>query len=108
MPAGAESYVVATKAAFQRPMVFNERILSDTFYVWDIEETKFAVTRSIDAFSLYQIATAAKDPSSDVSLELIRDRWVGVFGPPAVSDDRPRQGVQGSVGALPGHVWCPP
>ena len=72
------------KAAFQRPMVFNERILSDTFYVWDMEETKYAVTHIIDAFSLYQIATAAKDPASDISMELIRDRWVGVFGPPAV------------------------
>ena len=72
------------KAAFQRPMVSNERILSDTFYVWDMEETKYAVTHIIDAFSLYQIATAAKDPASDISMELIRDRWVGVFGPPAV------------------------
>ena len=79
-----QSPMATPKAAFQRPMCFNERILSDTFYVWDVEETKFAVTHIIDAFSLYQIATAAKDPSAETSVELIRDRWLGVFGPPAV------------------------
>jgi hypothetical protein len=38
------SPMATPKAAFQRPMVFNERILSDTFYVWDTKNEKFAVT----------------------------------------------------------------
>eukprot|EP00435_Cladocopium_sp_Y103_P046235 s919_g13.t1 len=72
------------KAAFQRPMAFNERIVADTFYVWDSNNEKFAVTHVLDAFALYQIAAAAKDPSADVSSKLLRDRWFGVFGPPSV------------------------
>ena len=33
------------KAAFQRPMQFNERIVADSFYIWDSENTKYAVAR---------------------------------------------------------------
>ncbi|CAL1140460.1 unnamed protein product [Cladocopium goreaui] len=44
------------KAAFQRPMAFNERIVADTFYVWDANNDKYAVTHVLDSFSLYQIA----------------------------------------------------
>ena len=72
------------KAAFARPMSFNERILSDSFYIWDAAGEKFCVTHVLDAFSLYQIAVAAKDPSSELTTALLRDRWIGVFGPPAV------------------------
>eukprot|EP00435_Cladocopium_sp_Y103_P070205 s2526_g34.t1 len=60
--------VATPKAAFQRPMIFNERIVADTFYVWDANNEKFAVTHVLDAFSLYQIAVAAKDPSAEVFL----------------------------------------
>ena len=31
-----------------------------------------------------QIAVAAQDPSSEGTTALLRDRWIGVFGPPAV------------------------
>ena len=72
------------KAAFQRPMAFNERIVADTFYVWDAKNEKFAVTHVLDAFSLYQIAMAMKDPSADNTTQLLRDRWIGVFGPPNI------------------------
>jgi len=72
------------KAAFQRPTSFNERIVADTFFVWDATNEKFAVTHILDTFSLYQIAVAAKDPSAETSTNLLRDRWFGVFGPPSV------------------------
>eukprot|EP00435_Cladocopium_sp_Y103_P039904 s522_g10.t1 len=72
------------KAAFQRPMIFNERILADSFYVWDSNNEKFAVTHIVDAFSLYQIAMAMKDPSAESSSQLLRDRWIGIFGPPTI------------------------
>ena len=72
------------KAAFSRPCSFNERLVSDTFYVWDAEKTKFAITHVMDAFSLYTVAIAAKDASASVTSELLRDRWISVFGPPAI------------------------
>ncbi|CAL1141583.1 unnamed protein product [Cladocopium goreaui] len=78
------SPMATPKAAFQRPMQFNERIVADSFYIWDSENTKYAVTHVLDTFSLYQIAVAAQDPSSEGTTALLRDRWIGVFGPPAV------------------------
>ena len=72
------------KAAFQRPMAFNERIVADTFYVWDANNDKYAVTHVLDSFSLYQIAVASKDPCAETATELLRDRWFGIFGPPSV------------------------
>ena len=72
------------KASFSRPCSFNERLVSDTFYVWDTEKQKFAITHVLDAFSLYTVAIAAKDASAAVTTELLRDRWFGVFGPPSV------------------------
>lgn len=50
------------KAAFNRPMIFNDRIVADSFYVWDAAGEKFAVTHVLDAFSLYQVAVAVKNP----------------------------------------------
>jgi len=79
-----KSPMATPKAAFQRPMQFNERIVADSFYIWDSENTKYAVTHVLDTFSLYQIAVAAQDPSSEGTTALLRDRWIGVFGPPAV------------------------
>ena len=70
------------KAAFARPMIFNDRLVADTFYIWDSSGQKFAVTHLLDAFSLYQVAHAVQDASADESAKLIRDRWIAVFGPP--------------------------
>ena len=77
-----QSPMATPKAAFQRPMVFNERILSDAFYVWDIEGTKYAVTHIIDAFSVYtRLRRRPRTRHQRFPLELIQDRWIGVFGP---------------------------
>ena len=70
------------KASFKRPSVFNERVCMDTFYVWDAQGLKYAVTHLVDAFSLYQVALVAKDASASTTTRLVRDRWIGTFGPP--------------------------
>lgn len=72
------------KASFTRPMSFNERLVSDTFYVWDAEGKKFAVTHLMDAFSMYMVAVALKDAAAISTVELLWDKWFGVFGPPSV------------------------
>ena len=46
----------APKVSFDKPQRFNERILSDVFFVWDSAGEKYAVAHVIDAFSLYMIA----------------------------------------------------
>lgn len=72
------------KASFTRPMGFNERVVSDTFYVWDTNGHKFAVTHAMDAFSMYMVAVAAKDAAALTTVELLRDKWFSVFGPPSI------------------------
>ena len=71
------------KAAFNRPMGFNERLVSDTFYVWDTNGEKFAVTHLMDAFSMYMVATVSKDAAASATVGLLRDKWFSIFGPPA-------------------------
>eukprot|EP00438_Fugacium_kawagutii_P019634 Skav232807 [mRNA] locus=scaffold614:489248:497143:- [translate_table: standard] len=72
----------APKAAFARPTGFNQRVVMDTFFVWDANNFKYAVTHLLDAFSLYQIAICAVSPSASTTTHLVRDRWIAVFGPP--------------------------
>ena len=48
------------KASFKRPSIFNERVCVDTFFVWDAQSLKYAVTHLVDAFSLYQVAIVSK------------------------------------------------
>ena len=68
------------KSAYARPMSFNVRVCSDTFYVWDAKATKFAVTHLVDAFSLYQMAIVSVDASAQSTVSLLRDGWIRAFG----------------------------
>lgn len=52
------------KVSFKRPSSFYERVCVDTFFVWDAQSLKYAVTHLVDAFSLYQVAIVSKDPSA--------------------------------------------
>ena len=72
------------KASFNRPMGFNERLVSDTFYIWDADGKKFAVTHLMDAFSMYMVALAVQDAAATATVELLRDKWFSVFGPPSI------------------------
>ena len=38
----------------------------------------------VDAFSLYQVAQVCVTPSTAVTTQLLRDKWMAVFGPPKV------------------------
>lgn len=67
---------------FLQASIFNERVCMDTFYVWDAQSLKKAVTHLVDAFSLYQVAIVSKDPLASTTTRLDRDRWIRTFGPP--------------------------
>ena len=54
----------------------------DSFFVSDVNGSKYAVTHLVDAFSLYQIAVVSLNPLASSITSLVRDRWIGVFGPP--------------------------
>ena len=72
----------APKVSFDKPQRFNERILSDVFFVWDSAGEKYAVAHIVDAFSLYMVAQGGVSPRSDWISTVIKQRWLGVFGPP--------------------------
>ena len=88
------------KSAYARPMSWNVRLCSDTFYVWDAKATKYAVTHIIDSFSLYQVAIAVMDATAQTTVGLLRDSWFRAFGPPQIlmTDQGPE--YQGAVEPL--------
>lgn len=75
---------IAPKAAFTRPSRFNERLVADSFHIWDTNQMRYTVTHVMCAFSMYIQAILVKDANAQTTAELIRDRWIQVFGPPSV------------------------
>lgn len=75
---------IAPKAAFTRPSRFNERLVADFFHIWDTNQMRYTVTHVMCAFSMYIQAILVKDANAQTTAELIRDRWIQVFGPPSV------------------------
>ncbi|CAK9044348.1 unnamed protein product, partial [Durusdinium trenchii] len=61
---------------------FGEKILSDSFYVWDIEGVRYNVTHILDSLTEYHMGIVSQNPSAEVTAELLQNRWCGVFGPP--------------------------
>ncbi|CAE7765363.1 RE2 [Symbiodinium sp. CCMP2592] len=70
------------QVAYQKPKAFNERVSGDSFYVWDAQNQKFAVTHYIDALTDYQVGDLTDAPDSSFSREVFQDLWLAVFGPP--------------------------
>ena len=78
-PPGAEP-----KVSGQRPTRFGEKILSDSFYVWNIMDERYNVTHLLDGLTEYHVGIVSKQPSASMSAELLQNRWCAVFGPPDV------------------------
>ena len=76
-PPGAEP-----KVSGQRPTRFGEKVLSDSFYVWDFKGERFNVTHLIDALTEYHVGLVSKNFGAEVTAELLQHRWCAVFGPP--------------------------
>ena len=72
------------RAAYDKPQRFNERVVTDVFFIWDANKTKYAVVHAVDAFSLYQVATLMPTAKSDLVAHFLKNYWVGIFGPPEV------------------------
>lgn len=78
-PPGAEPKVNAHRATR-----FGEKLLGDSFYVWDINGERFNVTHFIDALTEFHIGNASKQVSAEFTAEILQHRWCGIFGPPEV------------------------
>ncbi|CAE7743820.1 unnamed protein product [Symbiodinium sp. CCMP2456] len=70
------------QVAYSKPKQFNERISGDSFYIWDIEGVKYAVTHFIDGLTDYHVGDLTDRPDSGFSREVLQDLWLGPFGPP--------------------------
>ncbi|CAE7240505.1 TY4B-J, partial [Symbiodinium sp. CCMP2592] len=88
------------KVSYRKPKQFNERISGDTFYVWDIENKRFAVTHFIDGLTDYHIGDLTENPDSNFAREVLTDLWYAVFGPPDVLLTDGGMEFRGSVEAL--------
>eukprot|EP00435_Cladocopium_sp_Y103_P054339 s254_g17.t1 len=76
-PPGAEP-----KVSGQRPTRFGEKLLSDSFYVWDIKDERYNVTHLLDGLTEYHVGIVSKQPNASTTAELLQNRWCSIFGPP--------------------------
>ena len=76
-PTGSEP-----KASGERVTRFGEKVLSDSFSVWDHAGERFNVTHMLDSLTDYHIGVVSKTASAQVTAELLQHRWCGVFGVP--------------------------
>ena len=78
-PPGAEP-----KVSGQRPTRFGEKVLSDSFYIWDMDNERFSVTHLLDGLTEYHVGIVSKQPNASTTAELLQNRWCAVFGPPEI------------------------
>ena len=78
-PPGAEP-----KVSGERVTRFGDKVLADSFYVWDINNQRFNVTHMIDSLTEYHIGVVSTQANADATADLLQSRWCAVFGPPQV------------------------
>lgn len=73
----------APQASSKAPSRFNEQCVLDSFFILDCTGQRWNVTHMLDGFCTLQYAVCSKNPSSNVSAELLFDRLIMCHGPPA-------------------------
>ena len=76
-PPGAEP-----KVSGARVTRFGDKVLSDSFYVWDMQNQRFNVTHMLDSLTEYHMGIVSENPNAQTTGELLQHRWCAVFGPP--------------------------
>ena len=69
------------KSSSTNPERFNQHVSSDSFFVLDAEGRRWNITHLVDGFCSLQYAVLSKNPSSQVSSDLLFDRWILIHGP---------------------------
>ena len=70
------------QVAYRKPKQFNERVMGDSFYIWDKAGQKFVVTHYIDGLTDYHIGDLTDRPDSGFAREILQDLWIASFGAP--------------------------
>lgn len=78
-PPGAEP-----KVSGYRPTKFGEKILGDSFFIWDAKGGRFNVTHLMDGLTEYHVGTVSKQVGADITADLLQNKWCAVFGAPEV------------------------
>ena len=78
-PPGAEP-----KISGERVTRFGDKVLADSFYVWDLNNQRFNVTHMLDSLTEYHIGVTSMQANAETTAELLQSRWCAVFGPPQV------------------------
>ena len=63
---------------------FGDKVLADSFYVWDLNNQRFNVTHMLDSLTEYHIGVTSMQANAETTAELLQSRWCAVFGPPQV------------------------
>lgn len=92
------------KAAFQRPMQFNERIVADSFYIWDSENTKYAVARIGHVLPVPDCGGSSRPFLRSDNCTITRSMDWG-FWTAGSFDDGSGLRISWTVGAPPDNVW---
>ena len=64
--------------------VWCEKVLSDSFYVWDLADERYNVTHCLNGLTEYHVGIVSKQPSAAASAKLLQNCWCAVSGPPDV------------------------
>eukprot|EP00434_Breviolum_minutum_P038103 symbB.v1.2.033789.t1/scaffold4247.1/size72962/1 len=69
---------VEPKVSGRRVTRFNDKLVGDSFFIWDAKGIRFSVTHFID----YHVGLLNKNPNAEDTRELLQNRWCAIFGPP--------------------------
>ena len=83
-----------------KPKMFNAALSGDSFFIFDVEGTKFGVVHYIDGLTDFHVGQCFSQPNSSRAARVLRDSWYGVFGPPDVLRTDGGTEFQGAVTVL--------
>ena len=78
-PPGAEPKVSA-----HRPTRFGEKVLADSFFIWDSKGERFNVTHLIDGLTEFHTGNVSKQVGAEITADLLQNKWCGILGAPEV------------------------
>eukprot|EP00435_Cladocopium_sp_Y103_P008145 s2059_g2.t1 len=78
-PPGAEP-----KVSGHRPTRFGEKVLADSFFIWDAKGERFNVTHLIDGLTEFHTGNVSKQVGAEITADLLQHKWCGILGAPEV------------------------
>ena len=86
------------KVSGRRVTRFNDKLLGDSFYIWDVRGKRYSVTHFIDSLTEFHVGMLNKNPNAEDTRELLQNRWCAIFGPPELlQTDGGREFAEGVI-----------